>query len=87
LANNFDVKWVMAQVGHADSTMTIDVYAQLGQRVVRSHGTSFDRLVNEARMRLYAADVGHGLGHDPHLEPARDAEQGDEQGRKPRLPG
>jgi integrase len=49
LANNFDVKWVMAQVGHADSKMTMDVYAQLEQRVDRSHGESFDRLVRRAR--------------------------------------
>ena len=48
LANNFDVKWVMAQVGHADSRMTMDVYAQLEQRVKREHGESFDRLVREA---------------------------------------
>ena len=33
LANNFDVIWVMSQVGHADSKMTTDVYAQLQQRV------------------------------------------------------
>ena len=33
LANNYDIKWVMSQVGHADSKMTLDVYAQLGQRV------------------------------------------------------
>src|SRR5262249_23505579 len=38
LANNFDVKWVMSQVGHADSKMTMDVYAQLEQRVKRDHG-------------------------------------------------
>ncbi len=44
LANHFDVKWVMSQVGHADSKMTMDVYAQLEQRAARSHGTSFDRL-------------------------------------------
>lgn len=25
LANRFDVKWVMSQVGHADSKMTLDV--------------------------------------------------------------
>jgi Phage integrase family len=49
LANNFDVKWVMSQVGHSDSKMTMDVYAQLEQRVKRSHGTSFDRLVRQAR--------------------------------------
>jgi integrase len=28
LANRFDVLWVMRQVGHADSKMTMDVYAQ-----------------------------------------------------------
>ncbi len=49
LANNFDVKWVMSQVGHADSKMTLDVYAQLEQRARREHGTSFDRLVAGAR--------------------------------------
>jgi integrase len=48
LANNFDVKWVMSQVGHADSKMTLDVYAQLEQRIQRSHGTNFDRLVRAA---------------------------------------
>lgn len=49
LANNFDVKWVMSQVGHADSKMTMDVYAQLEQRVDRSHGTNFDSLIRKAR--------------------------------------
>ena len=49
VANNFDVKWVMAQVGHADSRMTMDVYAQLEQRAKRDHGESFDRLVRQAR--------------------------------------
>lgn len=48
LANQFDVKWVMGQVGHADSKMTMDVYAQLEQRVDRSHGTNFDRLIATA---------------------------------------
>jgi integrase len=52
LANNFDVKWVMSQVGHADSKMTLDVYAQLEQRVQRDHGRSFDRLVAQARAQL-----------------------------------
>jgi Phage integrase family len=52
LANNFDVKWVMGQVGHADSKMTMDVYAQLEQRVDRSHGTSFDRLMRRAREQV-----------------------------------
>ncbi len=52
LANNFDVKWVMSQVGHADSKMTLDVYAQLEQRVQRDRGRSFDRLVLQAREQL-----------------------------------
>jgi integrase len=52
LANNFDVKWVMGQVGHADSKMTLDVYAQLEQRIERGHGTGFDRLVRRARTQL-----------------------------------
>jgi integrase len=58
LANNFDVKWVMAQVGHADSRMTMDVYAQ---RVKREHGESFDRLVREA---------GGTSGEQPVAQPA-----------------
>jgi integrase len=55
LANNFDVKWVMSQVGHADSKMTLDVYAQLEQRIQRDHGTGFDRLVRQARAQLGTA--------------------------------
>jgi integrase len=64
LANNFDVKWVMSQVGHADSKMTLDVYAQLEQRVDRSHGTSFDRLVRKAREQVagISLDIGHEIG-------------------------
>lgn len=49
LANNFDVLWVMNQVGHADSKMTLDVYAQLQQRTKRQHGVAFDDLVRKAR--------------------------------------
>jgi integrase len=48
-ANGFDVKWVMSQVGHANSAMTMDVYAQLQQRVNRQHGSAFDALLREAR--------------------------------------
>jgi integrase len=48
IANNFDVKWVMSQVGHADSKMTMDVYAQLEQRAKRDHGRNFDRLLRAA---------------------------------------
>ena len=49
LANNSDIKWVMSQVGHANSKMTMDVYAQVQQRVKRDHGANFDRLLREAR--------------------------------------
>jgi integrase len=52
LANRFDVLWVMRQVGHADSHMTMDVYAQLQQRAERQHGEAFDSLVRQARERL-----------------------------------
>jgi hypothetical protein len=38
IANNFDLKYVMDQVGHAD----IDVYAQRQKRYKRSHGANFD---------------------------------------------
>nr|MBA2637886.1 tyrosine-type recombinase/integrase [Solirubrobacterales bacterium] len=58
LANNFDVKWVMSQVGHADSKMTTDVYAQLQNRVKRDHGSAFDGLVARAREQLRGASIG-----------------------------
>lgn len=58
LANGFDVKWVMGQVGHADSRMTLEVYAQLMRRARREHGVNFDRLVREARAE--AALLGAG---------------------------
>jgi hypothetical protein len=60
----------MAQVGHADSKMTMDVYAQLEQRVDRSHGESFDRLVRKAREQVIGlplmvedGSIGPRLGH------------------------
>lgn len=51
-ANEFDVKWVMGQVGHKDSAMTMDVYAQLQQRAERHHGANFDRLLRRAQGQL-----------------------------------
>jgi hypothetical protein len=56
LANGFDVTWVMAQVGDADSKMPIDVYAQLEQRGDRSHGTQFDALLRSAKDRLHGPE-------------------------------
>lgn len=58
IANSFDVKWVMDQVGHSDSTMTMDVYAQLQKRVERQHGANFDRLVRKAKVQLAQVVVG-----------------------------
>ncbi|MGZ8711461.1 MAG: tyrosine-type recombinase/integrase [Thermoanaerobaculia bacterium] len=62
LANRFDVKWVMSQVGHGDSKMTLDVYAQLEQRIKRDHGVQFDALVRSAEEQM------HGEGMDPEPE-------------------
>jgi integrase len=69
LANRFDVLWVMRQVGHADSKMTMDVYAQLQQRAERQHGEAFDALVRRARVRLYGTTAQpHAPGSiDPAL--------------------
>jgi integrase len=57
VSNQFDVKWVMGQVGHADSTMMLDVYAQLEQRVKRDHDVSFDKLVRTGRAQLEEVPV------------------------------
>jgi integrase len=80
LANRFDVLWVMSQVGHADSKMTMDVYAQLQQRVDREHGRAFDALVRQARGRLYgnlepadSASLGTGLGTGLNLTRSNNA--------------
>jgi len=37
---------------HADSKMTLDVYAQLEQRIPRHHGINLDRLLHNARDQL-----------------------------------
>jgi hypothetical protein len=74
LANRFDVLWVMSQVGHADSKMTMDVYAQLQQRVDREHGRAFDTHVRQARDRRYGATDGSispSIGNGPEMAPFR----------------
>jgi Phage integrase family len=53
LATNFDVTYVQHQVGHAESRMTLDVYAQLLDRRKRDHGIAFDALLTDARNTLY----------------------------------
>ena len=60
------IKWVMAQVGHADSKMTMDVYAQLEQRADRSHGTQFDAL-QRPPSTVSTALIGPRLGHETEI--------------------
>jgi hypothetical protein len=94
LANNFDVKWVMDQVGHADSKMTMDAYAQLQQRAKRDHGAHFDELVRQARVQLRTpeetapnASIGTAIGTGgqkspisaPDRVPTDDQKHGSEQ--------
>jgi integrase len=92
LANNYDIKWVMDQVGHADSKMTMDVYNQLQQRAKREHGTSFDRLIRDARVALYGDDTpaepgvwaGDRAGK-PKTTPNRPSPRRPERGQKLRI--
>jgi hypothetical protein len=58
LATNFDVPFVQSQVGHTDSKLTMDVYAQLLDRSKRSHGMAFDALLSDAQATLYGAQNG-----------------------------
>ena len=58
LATNFDVPFVQSQVGHTDSKLTMDVYAQLLDRSKRAHGVAFDALLADAQETLYGAQSG-----------------------------
>jgi Phage integrase family len=58
LATNFDVSFVQSQVGHTDSKLTMDVYAQLLDRSKRAHGAAFDALLADAQETLYGAQSG-----------------------------
>ena len=57
LATNFDVPFVQSQVGHTDSKLTMDVYAQLLDRSKRAHGAAFDALLTDAQETLYGSPV------------------------------
>jgi integrase len=87
LANGFDVKWVMSQVGHADSKMTLDVYAQLEQRVERSHGTSFDDLIRRASEQLEGVDWATFGPRSPEMPTHRPPESHRKRRRKHRSAG
>jgi hypothetical protein len=72
LATNFDVTYVQHQVGHAESRMTLDVYAQLLDRRKRDHGVAFDALLADARSTSTGHNrrgLGHRLGHRAPTRP------------------
>jgi hypothetical protein len=89
--------WVVGQVGHANSKMTLDVYAQLEQRVDRQHGTSFDLLIRRAReeLRGVAQSLDDGspdpeevpswssVGHGPEDATSAAGVEGAGSGREP----
>ncbi|HEX9493125.1 MAG TPA: TonB-dependent receptor plug domain-containing protein, partial [Thermoanaerobaculia bacterium] len=66
VATNFDVPFVQSQVGHADSKMTMDVYAQLLDRGKRAHGAAFDALLQRAQGSLSGASAE---GFSPPFSP------------------
>lgn len=45
LAGGADVPWVMAQVGHADPKVTLQIYAQVVQSRQRDYGARVDRML------------------------------------------
>lgn len=74
LATNFDVPFVQNQVGHSDSKMTMDVYAQLLDRSKRAHGIAFDALLNAAKDTLYGPSANGATPCSPAPQiPRRDA--------------
>jgi integrase len=75
IANKFDVKFVMSQVGHANSAMTMDVYAQLEQRAKRSHGASFDRLLAGVCEEVDSSPLSEPAAPLFHTTPHRRASQ------------
>jgi len=95
VANEYDIKWVMEQVGHADSHMTLDVYNQLQQRAKRDHGRSFDRLMRQARTELYRRDaeaahddggvLDHELDHGRKRAPKARRSRRSGRGQKPAI--
>ncbi|MDO8209271.1 site-specific integrase [Conexibacter sp. CPCC 206217] len=48
LAGGADVPWVMAQVGHTDPKVTLQIYAQVIQSRQRDYGERIDRMIDGA---------------------------------------
>jgi integrase len=55
VASGNDIRWVMAQVGHADHKMTYSVYAQLQRNLPREYGSKVDEI------------IGGSLWHQPEV--------------------
>src|SRR4051794_24645067 len=74
--------------------MTMDVDAQLQQRVDREHGRAFDALVRQARDRFYGdsdtpdeASIGNGIGNEPELPCPSGAQKAAQAKKKALLAG
>ena len=52
VASDYDLAYVMAQVGHADHSTTLEIYNKLQKRLKRDHGLRFDALLTDARVLL-----------------------------------
>jgi hypothetical protein len=81
----------MSQVGHADSKMTMDVYAQLQQGAKRDHGAQFDKLVRDARAHLQTTHkrrrepfIGTANGTEGRKRGSTRARRGRDTSTKPR---
>jgi Phage integrase family len=86
LATNFDVPFVQSQVGHSDSKLTMDVYAQLLDHSKRAHGAAFDSLVSDAQSTLYGAQKGDfspPSDFDPSADVSPSSKIGSDTGESP----
>jgi hypothetical protein len=62
----------MSQVGHADSKVTLDVYAQLEQRIKRDHGRRCDEIVRSAEEQMHRDDLQDDVEEEPAEAPSED---------------
>ena len=61
IASANDIRWVMAQVGHADHKMTYSVYAQLPRNLPREYGSKVDEIIGGSLWHQTAEPVGGQL--------------------------
>ena len=58
VASGNDIRWVMAQVGHADHKMTYGVYAQMQRNLPREYGRRVDEIIGGSRWHQPRGDEG-----------------------------